>query len=165
MREAEIKALLFDPVSHAPVVFLKDRHSTQTILIQIGEAEAISIAHELQDKEFVRPLSHDLMKTMINTLDGSVEKIVIDSIKENIFYATIFLRKQNGEIKELDARPSDSLALAVRMSVPIYVNEDVFAAVAFESPFSDDDEFQDFIEQKMNLAEFKKFVRREDINR
>ncbi len=161
MREAEIKALLLDPVSHTPVVFLKDRHSTQTILITIGEAEAISIANELQNKEFARPLSHDLMKKIIDTLDGTVEKIVINDIKEEIFYATIFLRKQTGEIKELDARPSDSLALAVRMGVPIYVNEEVFAAAAFESPFSDEDEFQDFIEQKMDLGEFKKFIHRQ----
>lgn len=161
MREAEIKALLLDPVSHAPVVFLKDRHSTQTILIGIGEAEALSIAYELQNKKFARPLSHDLMKKIIETLNGTVEKIVINDIKEQVFYATIFLRKQNGEIEELDARPSDSLALAVRMGVPIYVNEDVFAAEAFESPFSDEDEFQEFIEQKMDLDEFKKFTHRQ----
>jgi bifunctional DNase/RNase len=161
MREAEIKALLLDPVSHTPVVFLKDRNSTQTILIQIGEAEAISIAHELQNKEFARPLSHDLMKKIIETLDGTVEKIVIADLKEEIFYATIFLRKQDGEITELDARPSDSLALAVRMGIPIYVNEGVFAAAAFESPFSDEDEFQEFIEQKMDLDEFKKLIHRQ----
>ena len=158
MREAEIKALLVDPVNNAPVILLKDRNSSKAMPIWIGEAEAMSIALGLQNGTFPRPLSHDLMKVIIDDLAGSVEKIVISSLKEGTYYATIFLKSQDGAVVEVDARPSDSLALALRVGSPIYVADEVFEASAIESPFAEEDAFQEFIEYGMSLSQFKKLI-------
>jgi hypothetical protein len=158
MREAEIKALLVDPSNNAPVILLKDRHSSKAMPIWIGEAEAMSIALGLQRGSFPRPLSHDLMKAIIDGLEGSVEKIVISGLKEGTYYATIFLRSPGGKVAEVDARPSDSLALALRVGSPIYVDDEVFDASAIESPFAEEDAFQEFIEDGMNLSQFKKLI-------
>lgn len=158
MREAEIKALLIDPFNNAPVILLKDRNSSKAMPIWIGEAEALSIALGLQNGRFPRPLSHDLMKAIIDDLEGSVEKIVITGLKEGTYYATIFLRSSDGKSVEVDARPSDSLALALRIGSPIYIADDVFEASAIESPFAEEDAFQDFIEYKMDLSQFKEII-------
>ena len=158
MREAEIKALLIDPVNNAPVILLKDRHSSKAIPIWIGESEAMSIAFGLQSNKFPRPLSHDLMKEIIDDLAGKVEKIVISKLEGGTYYASIFLQNESGKTVEIDARPSDSLALALRVGSPIYIAEDVFKASAIDSPFTDDDEFQSFVDSKMDLKEFKKLI-------
>ena len=158
MREAEIKALLIDPFNNAPVILLKDRNSSKAMPIWIGEAEAMSIALGLQNGRFPRPLSHDLMNAIIDDLEGSVEKIVITGLKEGTYYATIFLRSSDGKSVEVDARPSDSLALALRIGSPIYIADDVFEASAIESPFAEEDAFQDFIEYKMDLSQFKEII-------
>jgi hypothetical protein len=158
MREAKIKALLVDPFNNAPVILLKDQHSNKAMPIWIGEAEAMSIAFSLQNGQFPRPLAHDLMKEIINDLEGSVEKIVINALKEGTYYATIFLRGRNGKIAEIDARPSDSLALALRVGSPIFITDEVFEASAIESPFAEEDAFQDFIEDEMNLGQFKNLI-------
>ena len=158
MREAEIKALLVDPFNNAPVILLKDRNSSKAMPIWIGEAEAMSIALGLQNSRFPRPLSHDLMKAIIDDLEGSVEKIVITGLKEGTYYATIFLRSSDGKSVEVDARPSDSLALALRIGSPIYIADEVFEASAIESPFAEEDAFQDFVEYEMDLSQFKEII-------
>lgn len=158
MREAEIKALLVDPFNNAPVILLKDRHSSKAMPIWIGESEAMSIAIGLQEGRFPRPLSHDLMKEIIDDLEGSIEKVVISGLKEGTYYATIFLRSSSGRTLEVDARPSDSLALALRMGSPIYIADEVFEASAIESPFAEEDAFQEFVDYKMSLSQFKKFI-------
>ena len=83
MREAEVRALLLDPTTKTPVLLLKDRHSTKAMPIWIGEQEAMSIAIELQGHTFPRPLSHDLMKELLNTLGGNLERAVITSVKDD----------------------------------------------------------------------------------
>jgi len=158
MREAEIKALLVDPFNNAPVILLKDRDSNRAMPIWIGESEAMSIAFSLQNNEFPRPLSHDLMKTIIEDLEGSVQRIVISRVEEGTYYASIFLANSEGHTTEIDARPSDSLALALRTGSPIYIADEVFEASAIESPFAEEDEFQDFVESKMNLGQFKRLI-------
>jgi hypothetical protein len=158
MKEAEIKALLVDPFNNAPVILLKDRHSNKAMPIWIGESEAMSIAFSLQRNPFPRPLSHDLMKEIIEDLNGSVEKVVISGLKEGTYYASIYLHDAKGEMVEIDARPSDSLALALRMGSPIFIADEVFEASAIESPFAEEDEFQNFVDSKMSLGEFKKLI-------
>jgi hypothetical protein len=159
MREAEIKALLVDPSSNSPVILLKDRHSSRAMPIWIGEAEAMSIALGLQQGQFPRPLSHDLMKSIIDDLQASVEKVIISELRDQTYYATIFLKNPNGEVVEVDARPSDSLALALRMGSPIYVADEVFEASSIESPFEEEDAFQEFIEFGMNLSQFRRIIK------
>jgi len=158
MRKAEIKALLIDPFNNAPVILLKDLNSNKAMPIWIGESEAMSIAIGLQQGNFPRPLAHDLMKEIIESLKGKVEKVVISNLKEGTYYATIFLRRASGELVEVDARPSDSLALALRVGSPIYIADAVFKESAIESPFAEEDAFQDFVDSKMDLSQFRKFI-------
>lgn len=162
MREVEIKALLVDPYQNAPVILLKDHGSEKVVPVWIGSPEATAIAMELQHREFPRPLTHDLLKNLIQTLGGELDMVVIDNIQEATYYATLFVRDKAGEIHELDARPSDSIALALRMKSPIYISEEVFAASAIELPEGEDEEqrerFQTFVDHEMNVADFKRFI-------
>ncbi len=155
MKEAEVKALLVDPMNNSPVILLKDRNSSKAMPIWIGEAEAMSIALELQGHTFPRPLAHDLMKHLLETLGGALEQVAITEVKEGTYYATLHIRVSNGEIKELDARPSDSVALALRTHCPIYIADEVFDQSAIESPFAEEEKFQDFVDKEIRMAEFR----------
>jgi bifunctional DNase/RNase len=156
MREAVIKALLVDPSNNTPVVLLKDRLSRKALPIWIGDAEAISIAFGLQSEEFPRPLTHVLMKQMIEDLEARVEKVVIKAVQDGTYFASIFLRDVHDEVLEFDARASDSLALSLRSGCPIFISDDVFKTAAIDSPFADEDEFQVFVAESLDLREFRK---------
>ena len=156
MKEAEVKALLVEPMNNSPVILLKDRNSTKAMPIWIGEAEAMSIALELQGQTFPRPLSHDLMKELLEALGGTLERVVISNLKEGTFYATLYVRTPDGEVKEIDARPSDSVALALRTRSPIYIADEVFEQSAIESPFAEEERFHEFVDRELRLSEFRK---------
>ncbi|MBE0634518.1 bifunctional nuclease family protein [Candidatus Bipolaricaulota bacterium] len=157
MREVVIKALLVDPSSNSPVVLLKDRSSRKALPIWIGDSEAISIAFGLQDEEFPRPLTHVLMSQMIENLDAKVDKVIIKAVQDGTFLASIYVRDSHGDVMEFDARPSDSLALSLRAGCRIFVEDDVFQAEAIESPFAEEDEFHDFVDDDLDLGEFRKW--------
>jgi hypothetical protein len=156
MREAEVKALLIDPMSNSPVVLLKDRNSSKAMPIWIGEAEAMSIALELQGQAFPRPLAHDLLKRILEALGGTLERVVISSIQDGTYYATLHVRTVQGEVQEIDARPSDSIALALRTRSPLYIADEVFEQSAIESPFAEEERFREFVDQELRLSEFKR---------
>jgi len=156
MHEVVIKALLVDPSNNSPVVLLKDRDTQRALPIWIGDAEAISIAFGLQSEDFPRPLTHALLKEVIEDLRGTVEKVVITSVREGTYFASIFVRNDMDQLLEFDARPSDSLALALRAGCPIYIADDVFETSTIESPFAEEDEFQEFVEYDLDLSEFRR---------
>jgi bifunctional DNase/RNase len=165
MRKVEVKALVMDYIQKTPVVLLQDPVSEKAVPVWIGQQEAHAIAYGLQEKEFPRPLTHDLLKNVIATLGGEIEKIVIDSLHDNVYYATLYVRDMDNALHEIDARPSDSMALAVRVDVPIFVADEVFDNAAIEMPEQDgeddavqSEQFKDFVEDKMNLSDFKKFI-------
>ena len=151
MREAEVRALLLDPTTKTPVLLLKDRHSTKAMPIWIGEQEAMSIAIELQGHTFPRPLSHDLMKELLNTLGGNLERAVITSVKDDTYYASLVVRDAAGATRDIDARPSDAVALALRTQAPIFIEEAVFEKSAIESPFVEEEQFEEFVEKDLKL--------------
>ena len=157
MREVVIKALLVDPSNNSPVILLKDRASRKALPIWIGEPEAISIAFGLQNEEFPRPLTHVLMKKMIENLDAKIEKVVIKSVQDGIFSASIYIRDAQGDVMEFDARPSDSLALSLRAGCQVFVEDEVFRSEAIDSPFAEEDEFHDFVDDDLELGEFRKW--------
>ncbi len=161
MHEVEVKALLVDPVHNSPVILLKDQDSDMVVPVWIGSPEATAIAIELQNKTFPRPLTHDLLKEVILALGGELEKVVIDHIQDGTYYATIYIRTKEGTVEEIDARPSDSVALALRMGSPIFIADEVFEASAIELPLVEDEDereqFQKFVEQ-IDLSQFKKFI-------
>ncbi len=156
MREAEVRALLLDPTTKTPVLLLKDRHSSKAMPIWIGEQEAMSIAIELQGQRFPRPLSHDLMKELLNTLGGNLERAVITSVKDSTYYASLVVRDASGTTRDIDARPSDAVALALRTRAPIYIEEAVFEKSAIDSPFVEEEQFEEFVEKDLRLAEFRR---------
>ena len=157
--EVMIKALLVDPSNNSPVVLLKDRDSRKALPIWIGDAEAISIAFGLQNEDFPRPLTHALMQKMVEALQGRVQRVVIKAVQDGTYFASIFVEVQDDEVLEFDARPSDSLALSLRSGCPIYISDDVFESESIESPFAEEDEFHDFVDDDLNLRAFRKYRR------
>jgi uncharacterized protein len=122
--EMTIKGLMLDPISNSPIVILKDEEEKIFLPIWVGIFEANAIALQLESIATPRPMTHDLLRSAIDSLGGRVEKIVISDLKENTFYAIIHVR--SGEkVVEIDARPSDAIALALRTSAPIFVERSV----------------------------------------
>ncbi len=165
MRKVEVKALLMDYVQKTPVVLLQDAETGKVVPVWIGNPEATAIAYGLQEKEFPRPLTHDLLKNLIASLGGELEKIVIDSLHDSVYYATIYMRDLDDVVHEIDARPSDSVALAVRTECPIFVADEVFDNAAIDLPEDEEEggeektqEFAQFVEGEMNISDFKKFI-------
>lgn len=121
-----VRGMARDPRDN-PVVLLKSDEGDDVLPIWIGHAEATAIELHLKGNQFERPLTHDLLRTAIETLGASVTKVAITDLREGTFYAKIHLQR-DGEILVIDARPSDSVALALKSNAPIYVARDVFAA-------------------------------------
>lgn len=122
--EMKVSGLTIDPITNTPIVILKDLPENKAIPIWIGLFEASAIATELEKIVFSRPMTHDLFNECLKTLNVTVSKIEIGDIRNNTFYATIYLVK-DGQNFTVDARPSDAIALALRAHASIYVDENV----------------------------------------
>ncbi len=122
--EMTIKGLMVDPVTNMPIVILRDDAGGRVLPIWVGIFEANAIALQIENVTTPRPMTHDLLRNVIADLDGAVERIVVSDLKDNTFYALIHVRFQ-GELIAVDARPSDAIALALRVSAPIFVEETV----------------------------------------
>jgi bifunctional DNase/RNase len=119
--EVEVRSVGFDNASHAPVVLLQDHEHKMALPIWIGPTEAQSIAMQMQGVSPPRPLTHDLIKTMLDQAGVEFRKVVIKDLKENTYYASIYLHTGQHDL-EIDSRPSDAIALAVRFHRPIFVS-------------------------------------------
>jgi bifunctional DNase/RNase len=119
-----VQGLAIDERTRTPVVLLKEKDGTRMLPIWIGPSEASSIALELTGRKFQRPLTHDLLKTVIDGLNATVPKIAIVELREKTYYAKVFLERDN-EVLTIDARPSDCIALALRTRSPIFVKEEL----------------------------------------
>lgn len=124
MIEVKVSAMAFDRASKTPIIFLKEIDGDMVLPIWIGTPEANAIAMELEGLKPPRPFTHDLLKNVLNGFNISLLKVVINKIENDTYYATLVLEK-DGELFEVDARPSDSIAIALRMKVQIYVEEEV----------------------------------------
>jgi hypothetical protein len=122
--EMNIKGLMIDPITNMPIIILRDQEGQRILPIWVGVFEANAIALQIENVQTPRPMTHDLLKNIIDDLSAQVERIVVTELKENTFYALIHLRK-NGHSIEVDARPSDAIALALRTRSPIFVEEAV----------------------------------------
>ncbi len=122
--EMKIRGLMMDPVTNMPIVILKDLAGTQVLPIWVGIYEANAIALEIEKVATPRPMTHDLIKNVLLGLETGVQKVVVSELKEDTFYAVIWLER-GGELISVDSRPSDALALALRVDCPIYVEEEV----------------------------------------
>ena len=128
MIEVEVDSIRISLVSQHRIVVLREVDSERQLPIWIGPYEADAITIELQDVEVARPVTHDLLKNIIEELGGKVSHVLIRALIDGVFYASLFI-DVNGEMKEIDSRSSDAIALGVRVKVPIFVNEDVMDEV------------------------------------
>jgi bifunctional DNase/RNase len=122
--EMTIKGLMVDPITNMPIVMLKDMQGDRVLPIWVGIFEANAIALQIENIATPRPMTHDLLRNVIKDLDGTVERIVVCDLRDNTFYAVIYLTVR-GETVAIDARPSDAIALALRTRSPILVEERV----------------------------------------
>jgi bifunctional DNase/RNase len=122
--EMSIKGLMVDPITNMPIVILKDKQGDRVLPIWVGIFEANAIALQIENIATPRPMTHDLLKNIIKDLEGQVERVVVCDLKDNTFYAVIYMTVR-GETVAIDARPSDAIALALRTRSPILVDETV----------------------------------------
>lgn len=141
-----IKGLMLDPSSNVPIVILRDEDNSIFLPIWIGVFEANAIAIQMEEVEPPRPLTHDLLRSMLEALETAVREILISELKDNTFYAQIHLATPSGD-KVIDSRPSDAIALALRAEAPIYVLPDVLEkAKAVELATSDEERLRKWLE-------------------
>ena len=124
MVEVKVSGVAIDPISKGFVVILKDKIKNRWLPVWVGPYEAKMISLVLEEIEPKRPLPHDLMKNMLNILSAVVVKVIICKLEESTYFANIILKIED-KIREVDARPSDAIALALRVNVPIYVTEEI----------------------------------------
>jgi uncharacterized protein len=122
--EVKIRGLMMDPVTNMPVVVLKETSGSAILPIWVGIYEANAIALEIEKVQTPRPMTHDLLKNVLTGLNVHVHKVVVSDLKEDTFYALIWMER-DGEMMSIDSRPSDALALALRLDCPIFVEDEV----------------------------------------
>lgn len=120
----KIRGLMMDPVTNMPIVILKDSGTDTVLPIWVGVYEANAIALEIEKVSTPRPMTHDLIKNVLTGLDAAVHKVVVTELKDDTFYAVIWLERE-GRVISIDSRPSDALALALRVDCPIFVDDEV----------------------------------------
>lgn len=122
--EVKIRGLMMDPVTNMPVVVLKETSGSGVLPIWVGVYEANAIALEIEKIQTPRPMTHDLLKNVLTGLNVRVQKVVVCDLKDDTFYALIWMERE-GQMMSIDSRPSDALALALRLDCPIFVEDEV----------------------------------------
>ena len=149
--EMKVRGLALDPVSNMPIIILRDEEEKRSLPIWVGLFEANAIALELEKISTPRPMTHDLIKNILESVEAKVEKIVVNDLRDNTFFALIHLRLGEEEIT-VDSRPSDAIALALRVGAPILVDEDVVRrAKSVEAPPKESDDQEKLKEWLENL--------------
>jgi bifunctional DNase/RNase len=134
--EMKIRGLMMDPVTNMPIVILKDVNGAAVLPIWVGIYEANAIALEIEKVATPRPMTHDLLKNLLLGLDTRVHKVVVCDLRDDTFYALIWLER-DGQTISIDSRPSDALALALRVDCPIYVEDEVLKNSKIANAVSD----------------------------
>jgi bifunctional DNase/RNase len=134
--EMKIRGLMMDPVTNMPIVILKDVSGDSVLPIWVGIYEANAIALEIEKVATPRPMTHDLLKNVLLGLDTHVRKVVVNDLREDTFFALIWLER-DGRVISIDSRPSDALALALRLDCPIFVDDEVLKSSKLASAVSD----------------------------
>ena len=146
--EMRIRGLMMDPVTNMPIVILRDVKGDAVLPIWVGVYEANAIALEIEKVATPRPMTHDLIRTVLMGLETGVRKVVVSELKDDTFYAVIWLERE-GQLISIDSRPSDALALALRVDCPIYVDDSVLHSSKAVSAVSDrinNDELRKWLE-------------------
>ena len=164
MLEVKVVHLGLDRSSNTPVVILQEKDGERVLPIWIGPSEASAIAMELAGVKFSRPLTHDLVKQVIIGLGGQVTRVSITRVKENTYFAEMEIH-QDDNVVRIDARPSDSIAVALRLGAPIFTQEELLGVTSIdlvetapgESTDLDADSLKSYLE-KLDPEDFGKFV-------
>jgi len=127
----EVASVAYDPHAQSPVLILTERRGTRRLPIWIGVAEARSIAQRLDHVSLPRPNTHDLARRLVEGLDGVVQRVTVTDLRDGTYYAVIALQRDGRDL-EIDARPSDAIALAMRAAAPVFVREKLFEAAQYE---------------------------------
>jgi uncharacterized protein len=148
MIEMKVAGIALDAVSRSPIILLKDAADRRALPIYISQEQAKAIINALEKQTPPRPFTHDLIVNMLDSCDIKVDRIAINSLQDNTFYALIIIN-HNGVMKEIDARPSDAIAVAIRTKAPIWVIEEVIADASIPVDRDADEQerlaFRDFI--------------------
>ena len=143
----DVKGLMVDPVTNVPMVILRGDEESYVLPIWVGVFEANAIALQMENIETPRPMTHDLLRDVVDRLDAEVSEIHVTDLRDSTFYATVQLRRASGELVSVDARPSDAIALALRTGAPIYVDAHVIEkAKEFDVGSEDPEKLREWFE-------------------
>jgi bifunctional DNase/RNase len=159
MLEMKVRGLTLDPLSNMALVILRDLEGTKALPIWVGIPEANAIALEIEQVPTPRPMTHDLIKNILEGINATVTRVVVNDLKDSTFYATITL-SQGGREYQVDSRPSDAIAVALRVKAPIYVTLDVI-----ERAGSIDLSAQNLTEDTDTLKEWLENIKPEDFGK
>ena len=163
MIEVFVSGLAFDTLFKAPVVLLKEINGSRVLPIWIGPNEAAVIALELSGVSYKRPLTHDLMKSVLNGFNAKLQKIVVSSLKENTYFAKFYIQADENSIIEIDARPSDSVAMALKMNAPVYISDEIEnSLIELIQSSEDDPDSDDSSLDTMDLGKRLRNIKPED---
>ena len=151
MIEMKVMGIALDTRTGSPIVVLHDKDNRKALPIWIGSAEASAIIRKIENLSVTRPMTHDLIINIIEKTGYKLDKIEINDVEKDTYYATLFLENDNGEIIEIDSRPSDAIAVAIRVDAPIFVTANVISNGSVST---------DSAKDEAEAQEFKKFVQR-----
>lgn len=156
-----VMGIALDTRTGSPIVVLNNKDGAKALPIWIGSAEASAIIRQLENIKTARPMTHDLICNMIKSFGGIVSKIEINDVNSETYYATIFIEKENGEVIEIDARPSDAIAISLRVDASIFVSEKVVIdgtiSTDEEKEMEDAEEFKNFVKD-LKPSDFQKLL-------
>lgn len=165
MIEMKVMGIALDTRTGSPIVVLHDLDNRRALPIWIGSAEASAIIRKIENLKVQRPMTHDLIIDVIEKTGFNINRIEISDVDDDTYFATIFLENSNGEEAQIDSRPSDAIAVAIRVDAPIYVSAAVLAEGSISSDASKDaeeaEEFKNFI-QSIKPSDFEKLLKDND---
>jgi uncharacterized protein len=171
MVEVQVQSLGIDQVSKTPVVILQETGGDRVLPIWIGPSEANAIALELAGMKFSRPLTHDLAASLIRSLGGALTRVSITRVQDNTYFAEMLIQR-GAEVFAVDARPSDSIAIALRLRARVFTTEDLLSASAVQIETGDDAEFpeppSESPDAALNAEQLKEYLKKlnpEDLGR
>ena len=165
MIEMKVMGIALDTRTGSPIVVLHDKENRRALPIWIGSAEASSIIRKIENLAVSRPMTHDLVIDIIKKTGFEITKVEINDVEKETYYATIYLKNDKDEITEIDSRPSDAIALAIRVDAPIFVNAKVLSTGSVSTDSAKDaqeaEEFKSFI-QDIKPSDFAKLMKDTD---
>ncbi len=165
MIEMKVMGIALDTRTGSPIVVLHDVENRRALPIWIGSAEASSIIRKIENLGVARPMTHDLIISIIEKIGYKLTKVEINDVEKETYYATLFLENKDGKLIEIDSRPSDAIAVAIRVDAPIYVTSNVLASGSVSTDSAKDEaeaqEFKSFV-QSIKPSDFEKLMKDRD---